>query len=116
VITRLEELDCRVVTYTACSESGPTVSLASTSDFVHFERNGAVMPLEDKEAALFPRKFNNEWFLLPRPRGRLLYLSCYRRSSGSAFIYKNLSGSAGFPLVLSVRGMMLERPCSGIMF
>lgn len=56
-ITYIDELGKYAVVYTAYSESGPTVSLALTRDFVTFERMGPIMPPEDKDAALFPRRF-----------------------------------------------------------
>ena len=66
-ITRLEELDKWAITYTAFSESGPTVSLALTQDFHEFERMGSIMPPEDKDAAIFPRKIGGKWILIHRP-------------------------------------------------
>ncbi len=66
-ITWLEELDKWAICYTAYSKGGPLVSLAMTSDFKSFERMGPVMPPEDKDAALFPVKFNGLWAMLHRP-------------------------------------------------
>lgn len=66
-ITWLEDLGLWVVTYTAYSEVGPLVSLASTNDFVKFQRLGSVMPPEDKDAAIFPVKFNGRYAMLHRP-------------------------------------------------
>jgi predicted GH43/DUF377 family glycosyl hydrolase len=66
-ITWVPELDRYAVTYTSYSLNGPLVSLAFTSDFSTFDRRGAVMPPEDKDAALFPRRFNGRWALLHRP-------------------------------------------------
>lgn len=66
-ITRVDDLDLWVVLYTAYSRSGPLVSLATTRDFQTFERKGAVMPPEDKDAALFPARFNGRWAMLHRP-------------------------------------------------
>jgi len=40
-----------------------------TEDFQHFERYGVVMPPEDKDAALLPRRFGNYWALIHRPVG-----------------------------------------------
>jgi len=68
-ITYMDELGKYAVIYTAYSESGPTVYLALTEDFVNFERRGSIMPPEDKDAALFPRKINDKWLLLHRPVG-----------------------------------------------
>ena len=68
-ITRIDELNRWAVVYTSFSRSGPTVSLALTKDFVSFEKMGSIMPPEDKDAALFPRKFKNRWMLIHRPIG-----------------------------------------------
>lgn len=66
-ITRIEELGLWVVVYTSYSKAGPLVSLAVTKDFKYFERKGAVMPPEDKDAALFPVRFGGRWAMLHRP-------------------------------------------------
>jgi predicted GH43/DUF377 family glycosyl hydrolase len=66
-ITWLDELKEWAITYTAFSEGGPLVSLATTKDFKSFKRLGAVMPPEDKDAALFPVRFNGLWAMLHRP-------------------------------------------------
>ena len=66
-IVRLETLDCFAVTYTAYSRAGPLVALATTNDFCTFERHGAIMSPEDKDAALFPRQFDGRWALIHRP-------------------------------------------------
>lgn len=56
-----------VVTYTAYSRGGPGVALALTEDFKNFDRYGMVMPPEDKDAALFPRRFGGHWTMIHRP-------------------------------------------------
>jgi predicted GH43/DUF377 family glycosyl hydrolase len=66
-ITYIEEQKLWVVAYTAYSKGGPLVSLATTRDFKSFERKGAVMPPEDKDAALFPVRFGGRWAMLHRP-------------------------------------------------
>lgn len=66
-ITRLDELEKWAITYTAFSNSGPRVSLALTKDFNEFERIGSILPLEDKDAALFPRRIGGKWMLIHRP-------------------------------------------------
>ena len=55
------------VVYTGYSEGGPLVCLATTQDFVTFERHGVLMSPEDKDAALFPQTFDGRWALLHRP-------------------------------------------------
>ena len=66
-ITRIDSLDAWAIVYTAYSASGPLVSLATTRDFTTFTRLGAVMPPEDKDAALFPVQFDGRWAMLHRP-------------------------------------------------
>jgi len=55
------------VTYTSFSPAGPQVSLAFTEDFQDFERRGVLLPPEDKDASLFPRKFGDRYVLIHRP-------------------------------------------------
>ncbi len=66
-VTFIEEEQRWIVAYTAYSRGGPLVSLATTEDFETFERLGAVMPPENKDAALFPVKFAGRWALIHRP-------------------------------------------------
>jgi predicted GH43/DUF377 family glycosyl hydrolase len=66
-ITYVPEMRCYVIAYTSYSRGGPGVSLALTRDFVTFERYGVVMPPEDKDAALFPRRIGDYWALIHRP-------------------------------------------------
>jgi predicted GH43/DUF377 family glycosyl hydrolase len=66
-VTWIEDRNEWVIAYTAFSPSGPMVSLARTSDFVTFDRLGPVMPPEDKDAALFPRRFGGRYALIHRP-------------------------------------------------
>lgn len=66
-ITWLGDLKKWVITYTAYSRGGPLVSLAVTEDFRTFERLGPITPPEDKDAAIFPRRFAGRWGLLHRP-------------------------------------------------
>ena len=66
-IVYLEGLEQYAVTYTAYSRAGPLVALAMTSDFRSFERHGAIMSPEDKDAAIFPRQFGGLWALIHRP-------------------------------------------------
>lgn len=66
-ITFLEEKKTWAITYTAYSTAGPLVSLATTSDFKEYKRFGPIMPPENKDAALFPIKFNGQWAMIHRP-------------------------------------------------
>ncbi len=66
-ITWIPELEKYVIVYASFSSVGPLVSLALTKDFRSFERKGAVTPPDDKDAALFPRRFGGHWALVHRP-------------------------------------------------
>lgn len=66
-VTRVEELGRWIIAYTAYSPSGPMVSLAETADFRRFTRLGPVMPPENKDAAVFPRRFGNRYAMIHRP-------------------------------------------------
>ncbi len=66
-ITWIDEIHEFAITYTAYSSNGPLVALASTRDFESFNRRGPIMPPEDKDAALFPRRFDGRWALIHRP-------------------------------------------------
>jgi predicted GH43/DUF377 family glycosyl hydrolase len=68
-ITYVPEHEAYYVAYTAFSRYGPGVSLARTKDFHDFERLGAIMPPEDKDAALLPRRIGGQWALIHRPIG-----------------------------------------------
>ena len=66
-ITYMPELEQYAVAYTSYSRGGPGVSLALTKDFRAFERLGVIMPPDDKDAALLPRRINGLWALIHRP-------------------------------------------------
>ncbi len=66
-ITYVPELEQYAVAYTSFARGGPGVSLALTKDFRDFERFGVIMPPEDKDAALLPRRINGYWALIHRP-------------------------------------------------
>jgi beta-1,4-mannooligosaccharide/beta-1,4-mannosyl-N-acetylglucosamine phosphorylase len=63
----LEEQKQFAVTYVSFSEGGPVVSLAITKNFRTFARLGSLLPPEDKDACLFPRRFNGRFALIHRP-------------------------------------------------
>ena len=66
-VTRVDELDAWIITYTAFGPGGPGISLARTSDFQSFERLGMVMAPEDKNGVLLPRRVDGHWILFHRP-------------------------------------------------
>jgi len=71
-ITYVPELDRYMIAYTAYARGGPGVALASTDDFIHFERYGMIMQPDDKDACLLPRKIDGRWALIHRPMGSLM--------------------------------------------
>lgn len=64
-ISRID--DMWVIVYTGYSTAGPLVCLATTRDFVHFDRRGIVQSPEDKDAAVFPQRFGGDYLLIHRP-------------------------------------------------
>ncbi|KPK83445.1 MAG: glycosidase [Phycisphaerae bacterium SM23_33] len=67
-ITYIEELGEYAIAYTAYSEGGPLVALATTKDFRSFRRLGPIMAPDDKDAALFPVRFGRRWAMIHRPQ------------------------------------------------
>ena len=69
--------DCRVteiegrfyLTYTAVSPYGIGVAMSSTADWQHFMHHGMIIPPTNKDAALFPEKIGDSYYLLHRPSG-----------------------------------------------
>jgi len=55
------------ITYVTVSRHGVATALASTQDFVTFERHGIVFYPENKDVVLFPQKVRGEYFALHRP-------------------------------------------------
>ncbi|MEP7378757.1 MAG: glycosidase [Chloroflexota bacterium] len=66
-LTWLPELDQWAIAYTAYSKRGPLVSLALSRDLTEVRKLGPVMPPEDKDAALFPRRIDGRWAMIHRP-------------------------------------------------
>ena len=66
-ITYVPELEQYAIAYTSFARGGPGVSLALTRDFRSFERFGVIMPPEDKDAALLPRRISGYWAMIHRP-------------------------------------------------
>jgi beta-1,4-mannooligosaccharide/beta-1,4-mannosyl-N-acetylglucosamine phosphorylase len=66
-IVWLEEQKQYAITYVSFSEGGPIISLAITKNFRAFARLGGLLPPEDKDACLFPRRFNGRFALIHRP-------------------------------------------------
>jgi len=66
-VTWVEDREEWIIAYTAYSHNGPLVSLARTKDFVNFTRLGPVTPPQDKDAAIFPRRFGGRYAMIHRP-------------------------------------------------
>jgi len=66
-IVWLDEERSYAVTYVSFTPGGPTVSLAKTRDFRDFQRVGRLMPPEDKDASLLPRRIGGRHVLIHRP-------------------------------------------------
>ncbi|MHB8827728.1 MAG: glycoside hydrolase family 130 protein [Acidimicrobiales bacterium] len=64
-ITRID--DDYYVVYVGYSLAGPLVLLATTKDFITWNRHGVLMTPDDKDAAIFPVMFDGRWALLHRP-------------------------------------------------
>ncbi len=66
-VVHLEERGQYAVTFTSLCSAGTVLSLAMTEDFITFDRLGAVLPVDNKDAALFPRKIDGRWAMIHRP-------------------------------------------------
>ncbi len=58
------------ITYVAVSRHGAATALASTRDFINFERHGIIFPPENKDVVLFPRKIGGLYAALHRPTAK----------------------------------------------
>ena len=56
-----------LVTYTAVSDRGVTVALASTRDFETFEKRGIIFPPYQKDVCIFPEKVGGTYVCRHRP-------------------------------------------------
>lgn len=78
-IVWLEDVGKYAITYVSHSMGGPQISLMLTDDFKTFDRLGPLLPPEDKDASLFPRRIGGLFMLIHRPiiRGEAhIWLSC----------------------------------------
>ena len=65
---RITEIDGRfLIAYTAVSEMGVCVGMASTTDFESFERHGLIFPPYQKDVAIFPEKVDGLYVCRHRP-------------------------------------------------
>ncbi len=66
-VTRLDELDAWLISYTSFGPGGPGVSLATTTDFIGVHRLGLAMPPENKNAVFLSRRVGGQWIMFHRP-------------------------------------------------
>lgn len=68
---RITKLDGRFwITYVAVSPHGACTALASTTDFISYERHGAIFPPENKDVVLFPERVAGRYVAMHRPNPR----------------------------------------------
>jgi len=66
-LTWIADAGSWVMAYTAYSDRGALVSLAATINFNTFDRLGPVLAPDNKDAALFPVRFDGRYAMLHRP-------------------------------------------------
>jgi predicted GH43/DUF377 family glycosyl hydrolase len=59
------------INYVAVSPAGVTTALASTSDFVNFQRRGIIFSPDNKDVVIFPQKVNGKFYAIHRPASGL---------------------------------------------
>lgn len=66
-VTYLAEEKRWYITYTAYSPAGAAVAIAHSEDLVTASRIGLIFSPNNKDAALFPQRFDGRWAVLHRP-------------------------------------------------
>jgi predicted GH43/DUF377 family glycosyl hydrolase len=66
---RITEIDgTYYINYSACSTiGGVTTCLATTTNFITFEKKGVIFTPDNKDVAIFPEKINGKYYALNRP-------------------------------------------------
>jgi predicted GH43/DUF377 family glycosyl hydrolase len=65
---RMTAIDNTVyINYTAVSRYGVCVALAATTDFVHYEKLGVILPPENKNVVIFPERIGDQFVMIHRP-------------------------------------------------
>jgi len=64
--------DTYYITYKSVAATGITQTLASTTDFVHFEKRGLIFCPENMDVAIFPEKVDGRYVALHRPQPRMI--------------------------------------------
>jgi predicted GH43/DUF377 family glycosyl hydrolase len=59
--------DTAYINYTAVSRYGVCVALASTRDFVTYEKHGVILPPENKNVVIFPERVDDHFVMIHRP-------------------------------------------------
>ncbi|UCG59525.1 MAG: hypothetical protein JSU70_08420 [Phycisphaerales bacterium] len=120
-VTYLPEEKRWYITYTAYSANGAAVALACTEDFVSAERIGLIFSPNNKDAVLFPQKFDGRWAVFHRPdAGGIEHIwSAYSPDlvhwgephcvlpEGAGAAWDAVKVGAGPPPVLTKRGWLL---------
>ena len=108
---RVTHIDGRYyITYTAVSQMGVTVALASTEDFKTFKRHGVIFPPYNKDVCIFPQKVRGKYVCRHRP---------YKSEFNPAAIWTGYSpdllswGDHHMTLAPQGRGWMSERVGAG---
>ena len=66
--SRITFIDGRYyINYGAISKYGLNVALASTTDFINYERHGIMFCPDNKDVTIFPEKINGKYYALHRP-------------------------------------------------
>lgn len=55
------------INYSCCAPLGITTCLASTRDFMTFERHGVIFTPDNKDVAIFPEKIDGKYYAFSRP-------------------------------------------------
>lgn len=124
-ITYIAEDNIFYITYTATEIKGKKVvsrvALASTKDFINFQRHGIILPdtedLFNKDAVMFPEKINDEYVMLHRRGGQNIWLA-YSKDTAHWYNHKEIMKvregywdclrlGAGPPPIKTERGWLL---------
>lgn len=66
-VTYLAEEQCWYITYTAYSPRGAAVAIARSADLTTAQRISLIFSPNNKDAALFPQRFDGRWAVVHRP-------------------------------------------------
>ncbi|MEN6519926.1 MAG: glycoside hydrolase family 130 protein [Armatimonadota bacterium] len=69
-ITKID--DTYYIVYKSVAPNGITQSLATTKDFVTYEKRGLIFPPENMDAMIFPEKINGRYAAIHRPVPRMI--------------------------------------------